>query len=67
MIQLILCRGQPWFVSARPIEVIGQGVETEVVVRWTSSEVYAKVPASVDGFTVEVVLEGQSGQIIHLH
>jgi hypothetical protein len=67
LIALIVCRGQPWFVAARPIEVLEQGVELEVVVRWLSSEVYAKVPASVDGFVVNVVLEGQESEIIRIH
>ncbi len=63
---LVLPR-EPWFVEARPIEVFEQGVELEVVVRWLSSEVYAKVPASVDGYVVNVVLEGKTFEIHTLH
>ncbi len=64
--ELVLPR-EPWFVEARPIEVHAQGVELDVVVRWVSSEVYAKVPASVDGYVVNVVLEGKTFEIHTLH
>jgi hypothetical protein len=42
-------------------------VELEVVVRWLSSEVWKKVPASVDGYVVNVVLEGQTEEIHTIH
>jgi hypothetical protein len=59
--------GQPWFVEARPIEVYGQGLELEVVVRWLSSEVYSKVPLSVDEYAVNVTLAGQTFEVHSLH
>jgi hypothetical protein len=64
---LVVLRGEPWFVQARPIEVYEQGVELEVVARWLSSDVWRKVPASVDGYVVNVVLEGQTGELHTIH
>ena len=64
---LAVLAGEPWFVSARPIEVFEQGVELEVVVRWLSSEVWKAVPLSVDGYVVHVVLEGQTSEIHAIH
>ncbi len=59
---------EPWFVCARPVEVYGQGgVELQVVVRWLSSEVWKKVPWEVDGYVVDVVTEGQTGEIQTIH
>jgi hypothetical protein len=63
----ILLAGEPWFVAARPIEVFEQGVELEVVVRWFSSEVWKAVPLSVEGYPVNVVLEGQTSEIHAIH
>lgn len=63
----VVLRDEPWFVQARPVEVYRQGVELEVVVRWLSSDVWKKVPASVDGYLVEVVLEGESAEVHTLH
>ena len=67
VLTLVLLRGEPWFVSARPVEVYQQGVELEVVVHWLSSEVWKKVPASVDGYVVDVILEGQTAELHTLH
>jgi hypothetical protein len=64
---LAVLGGEPWFVSARPIEVYEQGVELQVVVRWLSSEVWKAVPLSVDGYVVHVVLEGQTSEIHPIH
>jgi len=55
----LMLTNRPWFVKARPVEVQGKGVELEVVVRWRSSEVLDKVPVSVDGYDVNVVLAGE--------
>ena len=33
---LVVLAREPWFVSARPVEVYGQGVALEVEVRWLS-------------------------------
>lgn len=60
-------RDQPWFVSAHPIQVLDQGVELEVTVRWLSSEVWKEVPFQVDGYPVNVVLEGQDSEIHPIH
>jgi hypothetical protein len=67
VLTMVLLRDQPWFVAARPVEVLGQGVELEVVVRWLSSEVWKKVPAAVDGYVVEVVLEGVTEEVHTVH
>jgi hypothetical protein len=67
ILTLAVLPGEPWFVGARAIEVHEQGVELEVVVRWLSSEVWKKVPASVDGYVVNVVLEGQTEEIHTIH
>jgi hypothetical protein len=67
VLTLVVLQGEPWFVGARPIEVHEQGVELEVVVRWLSSEVWKKVPAGVDGYVVNVVLEGQTEEIHTIH
>ncbi len=66
-ISTVVCAGEPWFVAAQPVHVLEQGVELEVVVRWLSSEVYGKVPAAVDGYVVNVVLEGATSEIHTLH
>jgi len=60
---------EPWFLVARPVEVIGAGagVELEVVVRWDSSEVRRKVPLETKGFLVEVVVEGQTAEVQFIH
>jgi hypothetical protein len=63
----VVLRDEPWFVCARPVEVVRQGVELEVVVRWRSSEVWKKVPVSIDGYVVNVVLEGQTSEIHTIH
>jgi len=67
VLTLVVLRGEPWFVQARPIEVHEQGVELEVVVRWLSSEVWRKVPLSVDGYVVNVVLEGVLEEVHTIH
>lgn len=67
VLALVVLGGEPWFAGARPVEVRGQGVELEVVVRWLSSEVYERVPASVDGYAVNVVLDGQDAEIRPIH
>lgn len=58
---------EPWFVSARAMEVFQQGVELEVVVRWLSSEVWKTVPCELNGFVVNVILEGQTSELHTLH
>jgi hypothetical protein len=58
VLALVVLGEEPWFVEARPVEVQGQGVALEVVVRWLSPEVWERVPESVDGYVVDVVLEG---------
>ena len=67
VLALALLRDEPWFVQARPVEVHGQGVELEVVVRWLSAEVWKKVPVSVDGYVVNVVLEGVGDEVHTIH
>ena len=67
VLTLVVLRDEPWFVCARPVEVFEQGVELEVVARWLSSEVWKKVPSSVDGYVVNVVLEGRSEEVQTLH
>ena len=67
VLTIAVLRDEPWFVGARPIEVLEQGVELEVVVRWLESEVWKKVPCSVDGYVVNVVLEGQRSEIHTVH
>ncbi|MFL5291138.1 MAG: hypothetical protein ACJ79U_06445, partial [Myxococcales bacterium] len=59
VLMLAVLRNKPWFVSAKPIEVLGRGVEIQVFVRWLSSEVWKETPCGVDGYPVDVVLEGQ--------
>lgn len=63
----VTLRDQPWFVAARAIEVYEQGVELEVVVRWLSSDVWRQAPFSVDGYVVNVVLEGQKEEFFAIH
>src|SRR3954468_19905425 len=58
---------QPWFVAAKPIEVLGCGVEIQVFVRWLSSEVWKETPCAVDGYPVDVVLEGETSRIDTVH
>jgi hypothetical protein len=67
VLTLVALRDEPWFVAAQPIEVYEQGVELEVVVRWRSSEVWKKVPLSVDGYVVNVVLEGRRSETFTIH
>lgn len=67
VLTLIVLAKEPWFVSAQPFEVFQKGVELEVVVRWLSSEVWKKVPRAVDGYTVNVVLEGRREQVDTVH
>jgi hypothetical protein len=67
VLMLVVLRDEPWFVSARPVEVFEHGVELEVLVRWLSSEVWKKVPCSVDGYTVNVVVDGQGEEIHTVH
>lgn len=67
VLTLAVLGGEPWFVTARPVEVHGQGVELEVVARWLSSEVWEKVPLSVDGYPVNVVLEGEREEVHTIH
>ena len=67
VVSLVLLRDEPWFVQARPVEVSGRGLELEVVVRWLSSEVWEKVPAIVDGYSVEVMLEGAGDEASTVH
>jgi hypothetical protein len=63
---VVLC-SEPWFVQARPVEIYEQGVELEVVVRWLASEVWKKVPASVDGYVVNVSVEGTTEEVHTVH
>jgi hypothetical protein len=67
VLTLVVLRDEPWFVCARPVEVYEQGLELEVVVRWLSSEVWKKVPCSVDGYVVNAVLEGQTEEVHTIH
>lgn len=67
VIRLALLPGEPWFVEARPVHVPGKGVELEVVVRWLAPDVWDRVPAAVDGYTVEIVLEGASARAQTVH
>jgi hypothetical protein len=67
VLTLVLLRDEPWFIEARPVEVHGEGVEIEVVVRWLSSEVWKKVPARVDGYVVEVVQQGVTEELHNVH
>ena len=67
VLTLVLLRNEPWFVGARPVEVHEQGVELEVIVRWLSSEVWKKVPWEVDGYMVNVVLDGRTSEIHVIH
>ncbi|MFY3743276.1 hypothetical protein [Anaeromyxobacter sp. PSR-1] len=64
-LRLAVLPDEPWFVKARPVEVRGQGVELEVVVRWLSPEVVEKVPDRVDGYLVEMVLESELVEDVH--
>ena len=64
VIGAVLLRNEPWFVTVHPVEVVGKGVELEVVVRWLSPEAHEKVPAAVDGYVVNIVLEGQRSEIV---
>jgi hypothetical protein len=59
VLELVTLQGQPWFVCARPVELPGVGVQLEVTVRWDSTEVRDRVPVRVDGFPVEVAVQGQ--------
>ncbi len=67
VLTLVVLRDEPWFVSARPVGVFEQGVELEVEVRWLSSEVWKKVPCSVDGYVVNVIVEGQKEELHAIH
>jgi hypothetical protein len=67
VIGLVVLRDEPWFVEARPVEVLGEGVELEVVVRWLSPEVWEKVPAKVDGYEVDIVLDGSGEELSTIH
>jgi hypothetical protein len=67
VLMAVVLRDQPWFVCARPIEVRGQGVQLEVVVRWYSDEVWEKVPVQVDGYGVDLVLEGDTAEVHTIH
>jgi hypothetical protein len=67
VLALVVLRDEPWLVCARPVEVFEQGVELEVVVRWLTSEVWKKVPCSVDGYVVNIILEGQQEELHTLH
>lgn len=67
VLNLVVLAGKPWFVTARPVEVHGEGVHVEVVVRWLSSEVYDGVPVAVDDFPVDVVLEGTTCEVHTIH
>lgn len=66
-IALALLANEPWFLEARPVEVKGQGVAVEVVVRWVSPEIVEKVPAGIDGYPVHVVVEGEERAGVTLH
>lgn len=67
VLTLVVLRDEPWFVRAFPVEVLDEGVELEVVVRWLSPEVWRKVPAAVDGFGITVVLEGAGEELHTIH
>jgi hypothetical protein len=67
VLTLGVLRDEPWFVAAKPVEVYEQGVQLEVVVRWVSSEVWKTVPFSVDGYVVDVVLEGRTEEFFTIH
>lgn len=67
VLTLAVLRDEPWFVAAQPVHVVGQGVEVEVVVRWLSTEVYEKVPARVDGYAVDVVVDGVDAAVHTVH
>jgi hypothetical protein len=67
VIRLIVLAGQPWFVEARPVEIPGKGVELEVVVRWLSRDVWCAVPAAVDGYPVNVVLDAEAEESRTVH
>ncbi len=67
VLSMVVLGGQPWFVGARPIEVHGKGVELEVLVRWLSPEVWYAVPAAVDGYPVNVVVEGDAAEVHRIH
>jgi hypothetical protein len=67
VLMLVVLRDKPWFVSAKPIEVLGRGVEIQVFVRWLSSEVWKETPCAVDGYPVDVVLEGETWRIDSIH
>jgi hypothetical protein len=67
VLRFVVLGGEWWFVEARPVEVFQQGVQLEVVVRWLSPEVWQKVPASVDGYVVNVLLEGESEELHACH
>lgn len=67
VLRLAVLHAEPWFVKARPVEIQDQGVELEVVVRWLSPDVVKKVPDRVDGYVVEVVLDGEGREVHTLH
>jgi len=67
VLTMAVLQGEPWFVGARPVEVLGKGVDLEVVVRWLSPEVWKRVPWRVDGYQVEIVVEGQAWSIEPIH
>lgn len=56
VISAAVLHDEPWFVRARPVEV-----------RWLSPEVWKKVPTSVDGYLVNVVLEGHREELRTIH
>lgn len=66
VIAMVVLRDEPWFVAARPVEVPRKGVELEVLVRWLSPEVWERVPASVDGYPVNVEVETEEdAHVLH--
>ena len=67
VLMLVVLRDKPWFVSAKPIEVLGRGLEIQVSVRWLSSEVWKETPCAVDGYPVDVVLDGETSRIDTIH
>jgi hypothetical protein len=67
VLMVAVLRDKPWFVSAKPIEVLGCGVEIQVFVRWLSSEVWKETPCAVDGYPVDVLLEGETSRIDTVH
>ncbi|TMA16771.1 MAG: hypothetical protein E6J85_17915 [Deltaproteobacteria bacterium] len=67
VLMLVVLRDKPWFVSAKPIEVLGSGVQIQVLVRWLSSEVWKETPWAVDGYPVDVVLDGETWRIDSVH